>query len=86
MLQNMFSMILLHVIICIGKKKNNSIFYGYIYARALMPRKRSGRIQTNWKFSRGKGERVSRDFSFNDNVLIITRRIFTYYLANKKLI
>ena len=57
-----------------------------MYACVLMLRKRSGRIQTNWKFTGGKAERVSRDLSFNGNVLIITRRIFTYYLANKKLI
>lgn len=31
MLQNMLSMILLDVIICIGKKKNQRIVYGYMY-------------------------------------------------------
>lgn len=52
----------------------------------LMLRRRSGRIQKNCKFTGGKAERVSWDLSFNGNVLIITRRIFTYYLADKNLI
>lgn len=86
MLQNTFNMIVLYVIICTGKKDKNSIFYGYMYSCVIILRKRWGRIQTNRKFTGGKVERVSRDLSFNGNVLIITRKIFTYYLANKKLI
>lgn len=51
-----------------------------------MLRKRPRKIQMNQEFTGGRVEKVNRDFSFNGNVLIITRRIFTYYLANKKLI
>lgn len=50
----------------------------------LKLRKRSGRIQTNWEFTGSKVGRVNGDFSFNGNVLLITRRVFTYNLTNKK--
>ena len=73
--------IVLYMIICIGKKKNSSIFYEYMYVNAQEKIWKN----TNWKYTGGRVGKVNRDISFNANVnvLIIIRKIFTYYLANK---
>ena len=57
-----------------------------MYICVLKLRRRSGRIHTNWEFTAGSREQSGEgtwDFSFDGDVLIIRRRIFTYYLVNK---